>query len=124
MILKMQPALTNCACLLRPVSWGDRQLSDDPEADKDYIDVSGRIAGDDAHYTIEYTPWAEWLSMSIELDSTVQGMPDVETLAHILREMTWAGFDEATIKASFNQSKTPLMKQSLLLASEAKEPRN
>ncbi|MFZ2958589.1 MAG: DUF6557 family protein [Candidatus Ozemobacteraceae bacterium] len=55
-------------------------------------------------YAIEYTPWEEWLGMSIDLLSSKR-YSKVEIIAHCLWEMTFAGFDQASIKEQINELK-------------------
>lgn len=51
---------------------------------------------------IEYEPWAQWLSMEIRPEE--QGTTStLELLAHILYEMTWAGFDEETVQGQLQE---------------------
>lgn len=57
--------------------------------------VSG-LTKDKKAYAIEYNPWCEWLSLNIE-QNTLDTLSAEEIMAHVLYEMTWAGFDEETI---------------------------
>jgi hypothetical protein len=66
-------------------------LGDPPEP---YIGVHGVENGES--YAIEYTPWPEWLAMPVQY-AGLPPLPAVETLAHIFWEMTWIGYDAATI---------------------------
>ena len=48
---------------------------------------------------LSYHPWREWLGMAID-PKTRQTFSDAEIVAHSLWEMTWNGFDEASIEES------------------------
>jgi hypothetical protein len=50
------------------------------------------------HYSLELTPWDEWLGMYIKED-ILQKLNREDILAHILWEMTFMGFTQEDIKA-------------------------
>jgi hypothetical protein len=95
-VLRMQPSPTKMICVL----YQDWSLDQPP---KPFVGVRGRIDGEAGSYAIEYTPWTEWLSMPVEIEPIIAGMPQTETVAHILWEMTWAGCDETNIQEQFNE---------------------
>lgn len=66
-------------------------ITDSPFADEPYVDV-GAENGDGKNYAIDFTPWDEWLSMSIRVVG--QDMDEATVLAHCLWEMTWHGSEE------------------------------
>lgn len=53
-------------------------------------------------FAIEYTPWEEWLGMRIDQPSA-EKFSEVEIIVHCLWEMTFAGFDQASIKKQINE---------------------
>ncbi|NLI79961.1 MAG: hypothetical protein GX442_26385 [Candidatus Riflebacteria bacterium] len=55
-------------------------------------------------FAIEYIPWEEWLGMSIDQPST-ERFSGVEIIVHCLWEMTFAGFDQASIREQINELK-------------------
>jgi hypothetical protein len=55
-------------------------------------------------YAIEYTPWGKWLGMSIDQVSS-ENFSEVEIIAHCLWEMTFAGFDQRSIKEKIDELK-------------------
>lgn len=84
---------------------------DHREEPDDYISVSGedpnapyceytKRSGRDISYAIEYTPWKHWLAMPVNVrtrDDRCIGFEKI--LAHIMWEMTFAGFDNEAIQA-------------------------
>jgi len=66
-------------------------LDDTPEP---FVDVSGEVMGDATRYAIEFTPWAEWLSMAVFIDNELKPIPDADVIAHVLYEITWGGWTE------------------------------
>lgn len=86
---------------------------------KYYTDVSGKngtlnkesdpehfgnneVGNQEVSYAIEYTPWEEWLGMKID-PSSLKRYSNLETIAHCLWEMTFAGFDQTTIKEQIKE---------------------
>lgn len=61
------------------------------EGEDSYYKVSGRKENDDMSYSLIYTSWDKWLGMSIS-DNCLKYRKEF-SLAHILWEMTWSGFD-------------------------------
>ena len=55
-------------------------------------------------FAIEYTPWEEWLGMIIDPVSS-ENFSEIEIIAHCLWEMTFAGFDQPSIKEKINELK-------------------
>jgi hypothetical protein len=76
----MQPLPTNLSCL---ISGDAEQLS---------FDVSGIEDGDPRHYGIEFVDWRQWLSMPVIVDPSMGEISQAEMLAHVMAEMTWAGY--------------------------------
>lgn len=78
-----------------------------PDADgepADYVDVVGKKqtphiadAGLPIEYTLEFTPWNEWLAMPVA-SKTLHWFPEPEIIAHCLWEMTLHSFDESEIQ--------------------------
>lgn len=54
--------------------------------------------GSEVKWALEYQPWDEWLGMEIE-ERTLEVFAPADVAAHCLWEMTFAGFDEETIRA-------------------------
>lgn len=77
-----------------------RSMSDDDEP-VPYVSVHGRDG--ENGWSIEYMPWPEWLGMEVVVKPEVGDLPDAHVLAHILAEMTWAGFDNATIQGKLER---------------------
>ena len=95
-----------------------------PESDeKPYVDVSGcnstlrkeqeefaryggdpdsEIANSEVSYGIEFTPWEEWLGMTIE-PASLEAFDEAAILAHCLWEMTFFGFDQGVIQAQLRE---------------------
>lgn len=69
-------------------------FDDPPEM---YVSVHGRNS--EGPWAIEYSPWTEWLSMPIVVLNECGPVSDVDALAHIFWEMTWAGYDDEAIAA-------------------------
>lgn len=61
------------------------------EGEDSYYSISGKKENDTLSYALEYTSWNKWLGMSIS-DKILTYRKEF-SLAHILYEMTWAGFD-------------------------------
>jgi hypothetical protein len=70
-------------------------FDDPPEM---FVGVHGRKDGDEDRYAIEYNPWVEWLSMPIDVLPECGDLPEIDVLAHIFWEMTWAGYDDQQIE--------------------------
>lgn len=71
--------------------WEDLDLDDDI-----YEHVSG-VTPDGEHWAIEYTPWEKWLGYEITQE-TLKYYSKLDILVHSMWEMTFAGFDQETIK--------------------------
>lgn len=84
-------------------------FQDEPD---DYISVHGidpkaelceftGCSGEDIGWAIEYSPWADWLSWEVECICTEDPRCDsfLKVLAHIIWEMTWAGFSQEKVQA-------------------------
>lgn len=67
----------------------------------DYVSVYGKKPGVKHAYAIEYSPWAEWLSLIIDTQ-TIQDFSKAEIVAHALYEMSYVSFDEKDIIDTFN----------------------
>lgn len=74
------------------------------EEQDDEILVSGMEAyeeedenGNRTTYSLEFTPWEEWLGMEID-PQTLKNYSELEILAHVLLEMTFVSFDPEEIK--------------------------
>ena len=67
----------------------------------DYINVYGKKSGKKQAYAIEYSPWTEWLSLTIE-SQTIKDFSAAEIVAHALYEMTYVSFNEEDIIDTFN----------------------
>ena len=79
-----------------------QQCYDDENGEESYIDVSGRDpnAGKDEltdRLAIEFTPWNEWLGMTIS-NETLADFNELEIISHCLFEMTFVSFDEKEIQ--------------------------
>ena len=73
----------------------------------EHIDISGRKENEhkdqeeqSISYALEFTPWSEWLGMTID-DNSIENFTELEIIAHCLFEMTFIGFDEDEIKDEF-----------------------
>ncbi len=76
---------------------------------EEYVDVSGKYLHPKTEeqtfsQAIEFTPWKEWLGMSIDEKSLVQ-FSEPEIIAHCLYEMTFAGFEEDEIQEEMKHIK-------------------
>jgi hypothetical protein len=90
-IVQLQPQSTDLVCLLKLI----KADPDDPD-EVDRVDVAGLHPGDDTAYAIELVPWENWLSMDVRLDG-IDGATPEQVLAHVLWEMTWAGYDRKAV---------------------------
>ncbi len=77
------------------------QCYDDETGDESHVDVSGRdpnAAKDELTewLAIEFTPWNEWLGMTISKE-TLADFNELEIICHCLFEMTFVSFDEQEI---------------------------
>ena len=68
---------------------------DDLERQAPVASVVG--ADDHGSYAIEFTPWGEWLGMSID-EQTRQKYTTPEIIAHSLWEMTFFGYSQEAIQ--------------------------
>jgi len=71
-------------------------------------------------FAIEYTPWKKWLGMKIDPLSSERYSED-EIIAHCLWEMTFAGFDQASIKKQINELKRRVEEIDNMTKEERKE---
>ena len=64
-----------------------------------YLDKGedSEYANSEVEYALEFHPWEEWLGMEVD-SATHQKYAYPEILAHCLREMTFMGFDQDTIR--------------------------
>lgn len=90
-IVGLQPQSTHIVCRLKLVTADPT----DPD-DVDRIDVAGLHPGDDTVYAIELVPWEAWLAMDVVLEG-IDGTTPEQVLAHVLHEMTWAGYDRKAV---------------------------
>jgi len=74
--------------------WDESELDPNKPENALPADVTGRRHGDDRNYAIEYTRWEEVLSMVVLPSSYT----DAENVAHILWEITFAGYDQDQIQ--------------------------
>jgi hypothetical protein len=93
-IIAMRPTPTKMKCVLALT-------------DNSFIDVSGKIDGDPNSYAIEFRPWAEWLGMIVEVEPPLV-LSKTETVAHVLWEMTFAGYDEDQIQTQYEELCAPV----------------
>lgn len=90
-IVELQPQPTDLVCRLQLIK------ADPPDPDEsDRVDVAGLRPGNDTAYAIELVPWENWLSMDVLLDGVDDATPQ-QVLAHVLWEMTWAGYDRKAV---------------------------
>lgn len=90
---QLEPAESKCTL----------NLEDVPEDDgESWVHVCGRE--DNINYAIEFTPWNEWLGMTIE-EKTLEDFTELDVAAHSLWEMTWFGFTEEEIQSDAQEIK-------------------
>jgi hypothetical protein len=77
----------------------------------DYVDVSGYYTNPEDNtdeysnsWAIEFTPWQEWLGMSVDTNS-LQNFSELEIIVYCLNEMTYAGFEQEVIQAEIDRIK-------------------
>jgi hypothetical protein len=61
------------------------------------VPPDGESAMSLARFRMVYAPWEEWLGMEIDA-RTMAGTEENAIIAHCIKEMTWAGFDQGTIR--------------------------
>lgn len=94
--------------LLLPGSKTDLQICIERRQDEDSTEMSIEVTGSkqtphithaqlSIPYALNFTPWAEWLSMPVA-PKTFQLFSETEIITYCLLEMTSNGFDEATIQ--------------------------
>lgn len=108
-------------CTLRPTETKMRIVIEDvfDEYDKEYhAHVSGKdgtlnkesdpkhfkddeIGNQEVSYGIEFTDWAEWLSMKIDQES-LSKYSELDIIGHCLWEMTFYGFTQKDIKKAID----------------------
>lgn len=66
-----------------------------------FVAVHGRDS-DGTAWGIEYMSWDQWLGMNVSTLPEVGDISQTEVLAHILWEMTWAGFSNDEIQKKAN----------------------
>ncbi|MBF0405862.1 MAG: hypothetical protein HQM10_00800 [Candidatus Riflebacteria bacterium] len=71
-------------------------------------------------FAIEFTSWEEWLGMRID-QSSAERFYEVEIIVHCLWEMTFAGFDQASIKEQINELKRRVEEIKNMTEEERKE---
>jgi len=101
--------------ILKPKSSGIYIIIDnviDEFDNEEYVDVSGydNWRGSTSKNLIteslalEFTPWAEWLGMSIDQES-VKTFSSLEIISHCLNEMTFMGFSQKEIDDEWKKIK-------------------
>lgn len=79
--------------------------------DDDKYDVHGIKDNDNESYSLELTPWAEWLGSEIVIPDD---MNDIDFLCHCVWEMTFHGFTDKNVqevKDELNRRITDIKKQ-------------
>lgn len=74
--------------------------SSDYEHFKD--NVTDEFAQSESTYALEFTPWDQWLYMTIDED-TINNFSLVEIVSHSLFEMTYCGYDQKDIQARLDE---------------------
>lgn len=69
---------------------------------EEYYNVSGKKKGEKITYAIEFTPWQKIANWQIHEDVLKHYKPE-EIIAHILWEITYAGFEQKEIKKFTNE---------------------
>jgi hypothetical protein len=75
---------------------------------KELEDIPPEMVKDDAignrevSYAIEFTDWAEWLGMEIDLE-TLLSYSEVDILGHCLWEMTFCGYSPEDVKRAMEE---------------------
>jgi GNAT superfamily N-acetyltransferase len=103
------------------------RVEDEDSTDGYYNDVSGKkkdTTEDEAEltssYALEFTPWDQWLAMRIGSE-TLKEFSEPEIIAHCLFEMTFIGFDEATIQREWNEIEREVEEVTNMSPEEKKE---
>jgi hypothetical protein len=65
------------------------------EDDQPWI-VYGTEYGTRVSYSLEWTPWQEWMSMAVSPD-TIDLLGEIDTICHCLYELTLMGYTEEEI---------------------------
>lgn len=66
-----------------------------------YYDVTGYSKEDKTFYAIEFTPWEDWLGMTVPIKN-VEELGEVVYVGECLREMTFISYDEEDIKGEID----------------------
>ena len=61
-----------------------------------WVNISGIEKGEPYGFAIEFTPWAEWLGMNIDV-KTLKLFSKVDIVCHALWEMTFVGWEEEDV---------------------------
>lgn len=64
-----------------------------------YWAVSGQKRNDYIKYNISFDSWEKWLGYWVDVD----GLDQIDIIAHSLYEMTWSGFTQEEIRNKYNQ---------------------
>jgi hypothetical protein len=64
---------------------------------EEWYDVDGHSDEEDLNWALEYTEWEKWLGYNIDWE-TYNRYDREFVIAHILYEMSWAGFDQKSIQ--------------------------
>ena len=75
----------------------DTETEETEHVVEDFVSVYGKKPKCKDRYSIEFAPWSEWLSMTID-SKTLKEFSPAEIAAHCLWEMTFIGFDEENIE--------------------------
>ena len=101
-----------------------KQCFDDETGEESYVDVSGCKESDDKDifsesYAIEFTPWNNWLGMTIK-KNTLSEFNELEILSHCLYEMTFVGYNEEDIQGQFSDINDDIEKYKSMTDEEKK----
>ena len=72
------------------------------EEDGEWLNVDGYTFDMKKHYSIEFEPWVNWVSMFVTQE-TLDNFTMEEICGAALYEMTWWGFDENTVIDNYNK---------------------
>lgn len=77
--------------------WDEDDIGDDI-----YENVFGISPDSDDTWALEYTTWDKWLGYEVDV-KTLKNYSKIDIVAHCMWEMTWAGFDQKTIKSQIDE---------------------
>ncbi|MBM3279460.1 MAG: hypothetical protein FJY95_15485 [Candidatus Handelsmanbacteria bacterium] len=86
-----------------------RMMKDMPDFDRFGRSRESPLADTLVSFALQFVPWEDWLGMEID-PRTLETVEETAIIAHCLKNMTFAGFDQEKIRRRWNELKAEVGK--------------